>query len=373
VIVPYLTYINNPFKVNFKLFITKFYINLFKYFNSMKNMLSADARKQPTKILIVGYGNVGRGVHRAIEANAKHYGDVELVGVVSRRLNVIAAELPNTPIYRLEDHAVIDADVAILCGGSKDDIRVHGPRFAIGGFNTVDSFDTHADIPAYFNEMDGLTKANERVAVISAGWDPGTFSLERVLGNAFVPGSKAYTFWGPGVSQGHTDAIKQIPGVAEAIQYTIPRQEALVAVRSGTNPDLTTRQKHKRDCHVALKPGADAETVRKAIVEMPKYFADYDTQVTFETINQVKERRKEMPHGGFVTTSGTTGKDSKATIEYQNAWGSNPEATGSILVACARAAHRLNKQGNTGAFTMLDIPAALLSPHSREELLKDWM
>lgn len=326
--------------------------------------------KDPIKVSIVGWGNVGRGVYEAIKRNS----DMHLSGVVSRTPERATAELgQGVLVYPTHDFYTMIADVAILCGGSKSDLPVQGPYFA-QHFNTVDSFDTHADIPAYFAKMNEVARKNKHVSIISAGWDPGTFSLERVLGNAFLPGSNRETFWGPGVSQGHSDAIRRVEGVADAIQYTMPYDSALDAVRSGKKPKLTTGDRHWRDCHVALKPGADAELVAKTIKSMPKYFEDYDTKVTFETAAQIAERRKQMPHGGFVLTSGETGKGNKALVEYKNDWGSNPEATGSILVACARANFRLQQRSYTnGAFTMLDIPPALFSPHSRETLLKEWM
>lgn len=322
------------------------------------------------KVAIVGWGNVGRGVLSAIEKSP----DMTAIGIISRRPEQVRKEVPNLlRVFDYDSSVFVDnADVAMLCGGSKNDLPKQGPEFA-GVFNTVDSFDTHANIPEYFAKMDEIARANNRVAIISAGWDPGTFSLERVLGDAFIQGSKRYTFWGPGVSQGHSDAIRQVPGVADAIQYTMPYPAALDKVRAGGNPELSTREKHWRQCFVALKPDADSAAVIKAIKIMPNYFADYDTTVTFETPEKIAERKKEMPHGGFVMTSGQTGDGNKALIEYNNQWASNPEATGNILVACARANYRLQDGGRWGAFTMLDIPAAYLSPRSREELLKDFM
>ncbi|MBM3233720.1 diaminopimelate dehydrogenase [Candidatus Pacearchaeota archaeon] len=336
-----------------------------------------EPRKLKTKIAIVGWGNVGRGVYQAIQKNP----DMELIGIISRTPKRVNDEFGNKPdaplIYALgtvDDNLWkrMEADVAVLCGGSATDLPEQGPYFA-QFFNTVDSFDTHAKIPEYFDKMNRVAKGNNHVAVISAGWDPGIFSVERVLGNAFLPGSRAYTFWGRGVSQGHSDALRRVPGVLDAIQYTVPVQEALSSVRSGVNPELTTRQKHMRECFVALKPRANPDEVRKAIVTMPNYFADYNTSVVFETPEQVAKRKKEMPHAGFVLTSGKTGNGNKAVVEYSNTWKSNPEATGSILVACARACHRLSLEGRAGAFTMLDIPPAMLSPLSQEELLRSWM
>jgi len=336
-----------------------------------------------TRIAIVGWGNVGRGVYQAIKRSS----DMELAAILSRDSVRVMNDLRERGWYGVNNNLIRNTgsemevqfvydvakpDVAILCGGSAKDLPEQGPKF-LKIFNTVDSFDTHANIPDYFAKMDAIASGNCRVAIISAGWDPGTFSLKRVLGDAFIPASKRFTFWGPGVSQGHSDALRKVEGVADAIQYTMPIQEALTQVRAGLNLPLTTREKHWRDCHVALKPGADPEIVRQAIVTMPNYFADYNTSVTFESPEQIAERKKQMPHGGFVMTSGETGRGNKALVEYRNDWASNPEATGSILIACARANHRLQKEGKFGAFTMLDLSPALLSPRSREELLKDFM
>ena len=331
--------------------------------------------KEKIRIAIVGYGNVGRGVYRAIARNP----DMEFAGIISRDPARVGAEFSQagqiaTTIMsnKSEDNFYrLHADVAVLCTGSSKDLPRQGPFFA-KHFNTVDSFDTHAKIPKYFADMKRAALNYKHIAIICAGWDPGTFSLERVLADAFIPESKKFTFWGPGVSQGHSDAIRRVEGVADAIQYTMPIKDSLNLVREGKNPDLTTGQKHWRDCYVALKEGADPEKVREEIESMPNYFLDYVVRVTFETPEQIAERKKEMPHGGFVLTIGETGQGNKALIEYRNDWKSNPDATGSILVACARANYRL--QGDIGgAFTMLDIPPAYLSPHSRDELLKDFM
>ena len=323
---------------------------------------------QKIRVAIVGYGNVGRGVYQAIKRNS----DMEFAGIISRRPGKILLEVPEANVYAPDNFEKLFADVAILCGGSAKDLPEQGPSY-LRSLNTVDSFDTHAKILEYFAKMDAIAKENNHVAIISAGWDPGTFSLERVLGDAFIPGSRKFTFWGPGVSQGHSDAIRKVEGVADAIQYTIPIQEALNTVRTGSNPQLTTREKHWRDCYVALKPEADPEAVKQAIVTMPNYFSDYDTIVTFESPEKISERKRQMPHGGFVMTSGETGNGNNALIEYTNQWKSNPEATGSILIACARANYRLQQDKKFGAFTMLDIPPAYLSPRSQEELLKNWM
>ena len=354
-----------------------------------------------TKITIVGAGNVGKGVFKAI----KHNPDMMLAGIISRDVQRVVNDQPFydellAPIYSATDLRAIEkvaekTDVAILCGGSATDLPKQGPFYSLF-FNTVDSFDTHADIPGYDRMMNGVARFHKHTSVISGGWDPGTFSLERVFGDSFIPYSKAYTFWGEeevgGVSQGHSQAIKALEGVLDAIQYTIPVKEALQRVRNGEDPELTTREKHTRLCYIALTPDADREKVIHAIVNMPKYFEDYDTTVNIESPEQIAERKKEMPHGGFVLTSGKTGDGHRAIIEYSNHWQSNPEATGNILVACARACNRLNKEGKEfsslimpgelrdkiepiyfGSKTMLDIPPAYYSPHSREELLKHWM
>ncbi len=328
-------------------------------------------------LAIVGWGNVSRGVARAIEKNP----DTSLVGIITRRPEVVRAELAKgVDIYGFEGSDSFESsegfcrsvDVAILCGGSATDLPQQGPQFA-RCFNTVDSFDTHPDIPAYLDKMNVAAKSHDNLAVCCAGWDPGTFSIERMMALSFIPEGKPYTFWGPGVSQGHSDAIRRVAGVKDGIQYTIPIEEALNQVRTGTNPELTTRQKHLRDCYIALEPNADPEAVTKAITEMPKYFADYDTKVTFETPEQIAERKKQMPHGGFVMVSGKTGQEHKALIEYRNQWASNPEATGSILVACARANYRMHQEGKRGVITMADIPPVMYHPLERAEVIKTLM
>ncbi|MCC6932541.1 MAG: diaminopimelate dehydrogenase [Deltaproteobacteria bacterium] len=320
------------------------------------------------KIAIVGWGNVGRGVEAAI----KQINDMTISAVISRDTDRVKKEIDNRlPMFSTEKVNEVKADLAILCGGSATDLPYQGPFYA-NLFNTVDSFDTHSDIPKYFAAMNEVSQSKKHISIISAGWDPGTFSLERVLANSFIPQSKAYTFWGRGVSQGHSQAIRAIEGVADGIQYTVPAEQALATVRSGTNPELTTRQKHTRECFIALKPGADEKKIKELIVNMPKYFSDFDTTVTIESAEQVAERRKAMPHTGFVITSGKTGNN-KALIEYRNQWDSNPDATACILVACARAAFRLRQEGRCGALTMLDIPPSYYSPLSHAELLRDWM
>ena len=317
-------------------------------------------------VAIVGYGNVGRGVIAALEKSK----DMQLSAAFSRRPEQVSRQLKGVPVLNTEKFALprgLKIDVAILCGGSKEDVPVQGPMFA-RQFSTVDSFDTHADIPSYFKKMDAIARKNGNVSIISAGWDPGVFSLERVLGDAFLPGGKGFTFWGPGVSQGHSDAARKVKGVVDARQYTLPIEGALSKVRGGKTPDFTKRQMHKRLVYVVAAKGADKEKIRREIVEMPNYYSDYDTKVVFIGEKEMAEKHAAYPHGGFVMTSGVVGKNSRQILEYNCKLESNPGFTGSVLVACARAVFRLKKQGRSGAFTMLDIPPALYNPHSPEEL-----
>ena len=322
-------------------------------------------------VAIVGYGNVGRGVKSALERNA----DMKLAAIFTRRVEQVKNEIKNIPIFHIKESPMpgaLQIDVVILCGGSKEDLPVQGPDFA-RSFNTVDSFDTHADIPSYFQRMDSIAKEHGNVSIISTGWDPGIFSLERVLGDAFLQGSKGYTFWGPGVSQGHSDAARKVKGVLDARQYTLPIEEAIQRVRSGETPDFSVKQMHKRLVYVVAQDGADIERIRREIVEMPKYYADYDTEVIFISKEEMERDHSSFPHGGFVMTSGLAGDGSKQILEYKCQLESNPEFTGSILVACARAAVRLNKEGYKGALTLLDIPLGLLSPHPSDVLRRQFM
>ncbi|MBN2369834.1 MAG: diaminopimelate dehydrogenase [Vicinamibacteria bacterium] len=325
-----------------------------------------------TRIAIVGYGNVGRGVRAAIAANS----DMRLQGIISRNPERVRAELPDVPIFRADDEkrwrARLKADVAILCGGSAEDLPDQGPYFA-RFFCTVDSFDTHADIPDYYKKMNAVARRAGTACIISTGWDPGTFSLERVLADAFFPGASQYTFWGRGVSQGHSDAARRVQGVKDARQYTIPIKSAIDEVRSGSRPRLAARAKHKRRVYVVPAPGADYESIAHAIKTMPKYYADYETEVIFITANEMKRSHAAYPHAGFVLSSSQTGRGNKALIEYRCEWDSNPEATGGILVAHARAAHRLRRERRTGAFTILDLPAAYFSPRSARDLLANFV
>jgi len=322
-------------------------------------------------VAIVGYGNLGRGAVLALEKND----NMQLVAVFSRRPEAVKEDIKHVPVFNSEGYVLpqdLKIDVAILCGGSKEDIPVQGPVFA-QKFNTVDSFDTHADIPAYFDKMNAVAAENGKVAVISAGWDPGIFSLERVMGDAFLAGSKGYTFWGPGVSQGHSDAARKVNGVLDARQYTIPVNNALQEVRKGSTRALSKREMHKRVVYIVVEEGADKGRIEQEIVGMPQYYDEYETEVHFITKEEMSEKHSSFPHGGFVLTSGETGEDNQQILEYRCQLTSNPQFTSSILVACARAAYRLSETGSTGAFTMLDIPPALLSPRSGEDLRRKFM
>ena len=321
------------------------------------------------RIGIMGYGNLGRGVENAI----RHNPDTELAAVFTRRDPAslkIATE--NVPVVSAAKAAEWKdrIDVLILCGGSATDLPKMTPEYA-ALFNVGDSFDTHARIPEHFRNVDEASKKAGKISVISIGWDPGLFSLNRVLGDAILPGSRNYTFWGKGVSQGHSDAIRRIPGVKNAKQYTIPVEKAIEEIRAGKTPELTAREKHTRECFVVLKDGADPKAVETAIKTMPNYFADYYTTVHFISDEEFKKNHSGMAHGGFVLTSGRTGKDGENghVIEYRLKLDSNPEFTSSALLCYARAAFRLNQKGESGCRTILDIPAALLSPKSHEELI----
>ena len=312
------------------------------------------------RIGILGYGNLGKGVESAILQNP----DMTLAGVFTRRELDSVKTLTNAPVYKIEDATKMadKIDVMILCGGSATDLPEQTPEMA-KYFNVVDSFDTHARIPEHFAKVDEVAKQSGKTAIISVGWDPGMFSLNRLYAGAILPDGKDYTFWGKGVSQGHSDAIRRVEGVADARQYTVPVQDALDAVRSGSNPDLTTRQKHTRECFVVAKEGADLKKIEDEIVNMPNYFADYNTTVTFITQEELDKNHKGIPHGGFVIRSGKTGinKENNHIIEYSLKLDSNPEFTSSVLVAYARAAYRMNQKGVAGCQTVLDVPPAYLS------------
>ena len=323
------------------------------------------------RIGIYGYGNLGRGVESAIRQNS----DMELVGVFTRRdPSTVIIKTKGVNVYRCEDApAMADKiDVMILCGGSATDLPVQTPELA-KYFNVVDSFDTHAKIPEHFANTDAAAKASGKVAMISVGWDPGLFSLNRMYAQAVLPEGKDYTFWGKGVSQGHSDAIRRIEGVADAKQYTIPVEEALGSVRSGSAPELTTRQKHIRECFVVAEEGADKARIENEIKTMPNYFADYDTIVNFISQEELDRDHSGIPHGGFVIRSGKTGFDLEHThiIEYSLKLDSNPEFTSSVIVAYARAAYRMYTEGMNGCKTVLDVPPAYLSSKSGDVLRKE--
>jgi len=327
--------------------------------------------KNKIRIGIVGYGNLGKGVELAIERND----DMELVAIFTRRkpegITPFTENVKVVHISEVENYKQ-DIDVMILCGGSATDLPKQGPELA-RLFNTVDSFDTHAKIPEYFAAVDEAAREEGNVSIISVGWDPGLFSINRMIGEAILPKGKGYTFWGKGVSQGHSDAIRRVEGVKAGVQYTIPIQDAIDRVRAGENPELTTREKHLRDCYVVAEEGADLEKIEKEIKEMPNYFADYETRVTFITEEELKKNHSGMPHGGFVIRSGITGNEDQNNhiIEFSLKLDSNPEFTGSVLVAYARAAYRMSREGQVGARTVLDVPPAYLSPKSGEELRKE--
>jgi len=331
----------------------------------------AEINEEMINIAIVGYGKIGQGVREAIGRDP----DMRLVAILTRRLAEVRREVTDTcvfPVSAATNLALKPVDVAILCGGSKQDLLVQGPEFA-RLFNTVDSFDTHDIIPEYFVQVDSQAKEGGNVAVVCAGWDPGIFSDARVRADAYLPGSNRYTFWGRGSSQGHSNAVRQVPGVLDARQYTIPIPEAIESVRAGETPEFSKRQMHKRLVYVVAEPGADQERIRQEIASMPKYFVDYDTEVIFIIQEEMQRDHSAYPHGGFVLASGRTGDDNKQLLEFRCELESNPEFTASVLVACARAAHRFSQEGRKGALTMLDIPASYLSPRSGEELRRDFM
>lgn len=321
------------------------------------------------RIGIAGYGNVARGVECAIAQNP----DMELCAVVTRRdPSSVQVRTEGVKVVAASDVAslVEEIDVMILCGGSATDLPEMGPQYA-ALFHTIDSFDTHARIPEYFDAMDQAAAKNGHVSILSVGWDPGTFSLNRLYAEAILPDGAHNTFWGKGVSQGHSDAIRRIPGVKNAIQYTIPVERAMEAARSGSRTALTAREKHTRECFVVAGDGADLAGIERTIKEMPNYFSDYDTTVHFISEDELKRSHSKMPHGGFVIRSGKTGDGNQHVIEYSLRLDSNPEFTASILVCYARAAWRLSQRGESGAKTVFDIAPALLSPKSGEQLRKE--
>lgn len=320
---------------------------------------------QPIRVAILGYGNLGRGVEAAIQKNK----DMELVAIFSRRDPSSFTQQVSAPFVHVSE---LDAyqdkvDVLVLCGGSATDLPEQTPQY-VQQFVVVDSFDTHAKVPEHFAAVDAAAKAANSLGVIATGWDPGLFSLNRVLGESVLPQGDTYTFWGKGLSQGHSDAVRRVPGVAAGVQYTLPNEASVEQVRQGERPELSTREKHVRECYVVLEEGADEATVREAIVTMPHYFEPFDTTVHFISQEELEREHSAMPHGGVVLRSGETEENNKQVVEFGLRLGSNPEFTGSVLVAYARAAHRLFQAGERGAKTVFDIPIGLLSPYSPEEL-----
>ena len=320
------------------------------------------------RVGILGYGNLGKGVESAVRQNP----DMELTAVFTRRNpESVAIRTEGVKVLHVDEleHMRNDIDVLILCGGSATDLPVQTPKYA-AMYNVVDSFDTHAKIPEHFAAVDKSAKEGGKVAVISSGWDPGMFSLNRLYANAVLPDGKDYTFWGKGVSQGHSDAVRRIAGVKDARQYTIPVPEAVEAVRNGENPELTTRQKHTRECFVVAEEGADLKKIEEEIVTMPNYFSDYDTTVHFIDEETMKRDHSGLPHGGCVIRTGKTGLNGEHThvIEYSLKLDSNPEFTSSVIIAYARAAYRMNKEGMSGCKTVFDIAPAYLTAMSGEEI-----
>ncbi len=320
------------------------------------------------RIGIVGYGNLGKGVEAAV-ANSP---DMELAAVFTRRDPATVQPATGVPVAKFDEMAAWQGkiDVMVNCGGSATDLPVTTPVIA-ELFSVVDSFDTHANIPAHYANVNAAAEKGGNIALISVGWDPGMFSLNRLYMNAILPNGRDYTFWGRGVSQGHSDAIRRIEGVLDARQYTVPVESALASVRAGENPELTTRQKHTRECYVVAAEGADRAKIEQEIKTMPNYFADYDTTVTFITMEEMKKNHSGIPHGGSVIRSGCTGLDlnTKHTVEYSLKLESNPEFTGSVIAAYARAAYRLKEQGVTGCKTVFDIAPVLLMPQERESII----
>ena len=318
------------------------------------------------RIGIAGYGNLGRGVETAIQKNP----DLQLVGIFTRRApESVSPCFAETAVFHMDSLSDFQdkIDVLILCGGSKDDLPQQGPVLA-SQFNIVDSFDTHARIPEYYESVDAPATANKKTALISIGWDPGMFSINRLFGEALLPDGETYTFWGKGLSQGHSDAIRRVDDVKAGVQYTIPSNDAIEQVRSGARPVLSTKDKHTRECYVVLAEGADAAAVEQAIVTMPDYFADYNTTVNFIDEATLAKDHQRMPHGGFVIRSGNTSDEQKQVLEFSLKLDSNPEFTASILVAYARACYRLNQMQQYGAKTAYDVAPGLLSMKSPEQL-----
>ncbi|MCF3944334.1 diaminopimelate dehydrogenase [Oceanobacillus alkalisoli] len=323
----------------------------------------------PIRIGILGYGNLGRGTVKAVKQSS----DMEIVAVFTRR-NPADLKLEDSSIPALHIDEVIDykdkIDVMILCGGSATDLPEQGPAYA-KLFTTVDSFDTHAKIPEYFEAVDAAAKEGGNTSIIAVGWDPGLFSINRLVSESIIPNGETYTFWGKGLSQGHSDAVRRVEGVKAGVQYTIPSDDAMDRVRSGENPTLETAEKHRRICYIVPEDGYDQTKIEHTIKTMPNYFADFDTEVHFITEEQLAKEHAKAPHGGFVIRSGQTGEDNNQLIEFSLKLDSNPEFTSSVLVAYARAAHRLNREGATGAKTVFDIAPGLLSPRPASDLRRD--
>ena len=319
------------------------------------------------KLAILGYGNLGKGVELAVKQNP----DIELSAIFTRRKPENLKTNSSAPVANVSEIAnwKDKIDVLILCGGSATDLPKQTPEY-VKMFNVIDSFDTHAKIPEHFENVDKEAKKSGKIGIISVGWDPGLFSLNRMYANAILPNGADYTFWGRGVSQGHSDAIRRIEGVIDARQYTVPVEEAIKKVKNGENPVLTTREKHTRECYVVVENGADKNRIEQEIKTMPNYFADYNTTVHFISQEELNKNHSGIPHGGCVIRCGNTGNNTKHVIEYNLKLDSNPEFTSSVLIAYARAAHRLNKEGFSGAKTVFDIAPCYLSPKTNEELRK---
>lgn len=323
------------------------------------------------KVGIVGYGNLGKGTVKAI----KQCADMELVAVFTRRSpDNLTIDEPNVKTLHISEAVDYkeEIDVMLLCGGSATDLPEQGPEFA-SMFNIVDSYDTHAKIPEYFQSVDKEASKSGKTAIISVGWDPGLFSINRVMAEAILPSGENHTFWGKGLSQGHSDAVRRVEGVKNGVQYTLPSESAVEEVRSGANPELTKAQKHRRVCYIVPEEGVDEAKLAETIKTMPHYFADYDTEVNFITEEELKRDHSKAPHGGFVIRGGNTGDNNKQIYEFSLKLDSNPEFTSSVLVAYARAAYRLNKENQTGAKTVYDIAPAYISPKTQEELRRDYL
>ena len=322
----------------------------------------------PIRIGIIGYGNLGRGTVKAVKQSS----DMEIVAVFTRRdpssLDIDDASIKKLHIDEVESYQD-KIDVMILCGGSATDLPEQGPKYA-KLFNTIDSYDTHAKIPAYYAAVDEAAKAGGKTAIISVGWDPGLFSINRVISEAIIPNGETYTFWGKGLSQGHSDAVRRVEGVKAGVQYTIPMEEAIERVRNGEKPTLETAEKHRRVCYIVAETGHDEATIEETIKTMPNYFDEYETEVYFITEEELEKEHSKAPHGGFVIRSGNTGDDNNQLIEFSLKLDSNPEFTSSVLVAYARAAHRLSQEGAVGAKTVYDVAPGYISPHAAADLRK---